>query len=85
MKDYIKIVLGLIIVVVLICNTSYQRTQIQLLEYTTTKQRALIDSISSELFIQHTIFDRYDIALEMLKEQNYEAAKQFEDCLSNVE
>ena len=41
-----------------------------------------IDSLQSELFVQQTIVNRYEIALEMLKEQNKKAADEFELILT---
>jgi hypothetical protein len=41
-----------------------------------------IDSLQSELFVQHTIVMRYEMALEMLKEENAEAAEAYELILT---
>ena len=41
-----------------------------------------IDSLQSELFVQHTINMRYEMALEMLKEENPSAAEAFELILT---
>ena len=41
-----------------------------------------IDSLQSELFVQHTIVMRYEMALEMLKEENEEAAEAYELILT---
>jgi len=41
-----------------------------------------IDSLNQELFQQQVIIGKYDIALEMLKEQNPDAAATFETILN---
>ncbi len=41
-----------------------------------------IDSLQSELFVQHTINMRYEMALEMLKEENPKAAEAYELILT---
>lgn len=41
-----------------------------------------IDSLQSELFVQQTIAMRYEIALEMLKEENPKAAEAYELILT---
>jgi hypothetical protein len=45
----------------------------------------VIDSLNSEIFIEHTTVDRYEIAIERLREENSQAADQFEECLKNIE
>ena len=42
----------------------------------------VIDSLTSELFIQQTIVGRYEIALEMLKEKNPKAGEEYELILT---
>jgi tRNA-dihydrouridine synthase len=42
----------------------------------------LIDSLQSELFVKETMIGRYEVALELLKEQNPKAADEFELILS---
>jgi hypothetical protein len=42
----------------------------------------IIDSLNSELFIQQNIVGRYEIALEMLKEENPKAGEQYELILT---
>ncbi len=42
----------------------------------------LIDSLQSELFVAQTISARYEIALELLKEENPKAAEAYELILS---
>ena len=41
-----------------------------------------IDSLQSELFVKETIIQRYEIALEMLKEENPKAAEAYELILT---
>ena len=41
-----------------------------------------IDSINSELFVQQTIVTRYEVALELLREQDKKAADKFELILT---
>ena len=41
-----------------------------------------IDSLQSELFVQQTIAMRYEMALEMLKEENPKAAEAYELILT---
>lgn len=43
------------------------------------------DSIKSELFVVDTEVNRYRIALEMLEEENYSAASEFNKRLSMTE
>lgn len=42
----------------------------------------LIDSLESELFVQQTIVTRYEVALELLKEEDKKAADKFELILT---
>ena len=42
----------------------------------------LVDSLNQEIFQQQVIIGKYDIALEMLKEQNPDAAATFETILN---
>lgn len=42
----------------------------------------IIDSLESELFVQQTIVARYEVALEILKEDDKRAADKFESILS---
>lgn len=42
----------------------------------------IIDSLTGEIFIQQTVVGRYEIALEMLKEENPKAAEQYELILN---
>ena len=41
-----------------------------------------IDSLESELFVQQTIVTRYEVALELLKEEDKKAAEKFELILT---
>ena len=41
-----------------------------------------IDSLQSELFVKETIIQRYEIALDMLKEENPKAAEAYELILT---
>lgn len=43
--------------------------------------QSTIDSLRSELFVEQTRVDRYEIALEMLKEEDSVAANKFENIL----
>jgi len=45
----------------------------------------LNDSLKNELFIEHTNVDRYEIALDRLKEEDSMSAQKFEDKLFNIE
>ncbi len=45
----------------------------------------LNDSLKNELFIEHTNVDRYEIALDRLKEEDSISAQKFEDKLFNIE
>ena len=42
----------------------------------------LIDSLESELFVQQTIVTRYEVALELLREEDKKAAEKFELILT---
>jgi len=44
-----------------------------------------VDSIKSEIFILETQLNRYQIALEMLEDENYQAASEFNKRLSMTE
>ena len=51
-------------------------------EYKYDSLKKLVDSLNQELFKQQVINGKYDIALEMLKEQNPNAAATFELILN---
>jgi hypothetical protein len=44
-----------------------------------------VDSIKSEIFVLETQLNRYQIALEMLEDENYQAASEFNKRLSMTE
>jgi hypothetical protein len=44
-----------------------------------------VDSIRSELFVLETQLNRYQIALEMLEDENHQAASEFNKRLSMTE
>jgi hypothetical protein len=44
-----------------------------------------VDSIRSEIFVLETQLNRYQIALEMLEDENYQAASEFNKRLSMTE
>jgi hypothetical protein len=44
-----------------------------------------VDSIKSELFVLETQLNRYQIALEMLEDENHQAASEFNKRLSMTE
>jgi hypothetical protein len=44
-----------------------------------------VDSIKSELFVLETQLNRYEIALEMLEDENHQAASEFNKRLSMTE
>lgn len=43
------------------------------------------DSLKYEVFIEHTNYERYEIALDLLKEEDSIAAVKFEKQLFNIE
>jgi hypothetical protein len=45
----------------------------------------VIDSISNEEFISRMNYERYEIALDKLKEEDSISADKFENCLKNTE
>ena len=51
-------------------------------EFKSDSLKKLVDSLNQELFKQQVIIGKYDIALEMLKEQNPDAAVTFETILN---
>ena len=46
-------------------------------EYKSDSLKKLVDSLNQELFQQQLVIGKYDIALEMLKEENPDAAATF--------
>jgi len=88
MKKYIGAALSLASIGMLFYIIFDQQHQIKTLTSTKSNVDSLhqvIDSLSSELFIKHTEVDRYEIAIEKLKEQNPQAAEEFDECLRNTE
>jgi hypothetical protein len=51
-------------------------------EYKSDSLKKLVDSLNQELFKQQLVIGKYDIALEMLKEENPDAAATFELILN---
>jgi hypothetical protein len=51
-------------------------------EYKSDSLKKLVDSLNQELFKQQVVIGKYDIALEMLKEENPDAAATFELILN---
>lgn len=88
MKHYFGSIVKLLTIILLVGTIYHQRVEINELKHrelgdnTTTPT---IDSLQNELFIQHTIVDRYDIALEGLRETNPTAAEQFEELYRQSE
>jgi hypothetical protein len=52
-------------------------------EFQSDSLNKLIDSLNQELFKKEVIIGKYDIALEILKESDPEAANTFESILKN--
>jgi hypothetical protein len=88
MKKYIGAALSLSSVGMLFYIIFNQKEQIQTLTSTRPNMDSIqhvIDSLHDENFIQHTELDRYDIAIERLRENYPQAAEQFDDCLKDTE
>jgi hypothetical protein len=88
MKKYIGTILSLSSIGMLFYILFNQKQQIQTLQSSKPNIDSLykvIDSLNSEVFIEHTTVDRYDIAIERLREENPQAADQFEECLKDTE
>ena len=51
-------------------------------EFKSDTLKKLVDSLNQELFKQQVVIGKYDIALEMLKEENPDAAATFETILN---
>ena len=65
-----------------------QQQHIEINKLRTTNIESLtktIDSLKSDIFVEHLIIDRYEITLERLREDNPEAAEEFEEELKNSE
>lgn len=88
MKKYIGDLLIIASFGILFYTVHSQKRQIEALKLPVSNSNSLhrvIDSLNNELFIKHLETDRYEIALEMLKEQDPKAADEFEKCLHNTE
>jgi len=88
MKKYINAALSLASVGLLfyvIHNQNYQIKTLKVQSIRVDSLNKVVDSLNSELFIKHFETDRYEIAIDMLKEQDPKAADEFEKCLHNVE
>lgn len=59
------------------------RREIKVMKSTPHIEREeVIDSLTSEIFIQETMIGRYEIAIELLKETNPKAAEEYERILT---
>jgi hypothetical protein len=88
MRKYIGTILSLTSVGMLFYIIQNQHQQIQELKSTRSNidsTQHIVDSLHDELFIKHTEVDRYEIAIEKLRENYPQAADQFDDCLRNTE
>lgn len=88
MKKYIGAILSLSSIGMLFYIIFDQQHQIKILTSTKPNMDSvqyIIDSLHDENFIQHTELDRYDIAIEKLRENYPQAADQFDECLKDTE
>jgi hypothetical protein len=88
MKKYIGAILSLSSIGMLFYIIFDQQHQIKTLTSTKPNMDSvqyIIDSLHDENFIQHTELDRYDIAIEKLRENYPQAADQFDECLKDTE
>jgi hypothetical protein len=88
MKKYIGAILSLSSVGMLFYIIFHQKEQIQTLKSSRPNIDSIqhiVDSLHDENFIQHIELDRYDIAIERLRENYPQAAEQFDDCLKDTE
>ena len=95
MKKYIGPVLSLASVGLLFYIVYNQKGQIKELKsslnattqkiQTVDSLHAVIDSLDNEVFIEHTKADRYEIALDRLKEEDSISAAMFEIYLHQTE
>jgi hypothetical protein len=88
MKKYINAILSIASVGMLFYIIFNQKEQIQTLKSSVPNIDSIhhvVDSLHDELFIKHTEVDRYEIAIEKLREDNPQAAEQFDECLKNTE
>jgi hypothetical protein len=91
MKKYINPILSLGTAAALLGAIYFQNQQIDGLKKQLEMQPVVggdiqkantIDSLQSELFVQQTIVGRYEVALELFKEQDKKAADKFELILT---
>ena len=66
----------------IIKGRDYKKTSAEL-KIKLDSAKIVIDSLRSENFIQHTTIDRYDIAIEMLKEEDPRAWEKLDWILSH--
>ena len=88
MKKHISAALSLASIGMLFYIIFNQREQITELKSTRPNIDSLhqvIDSLNNDLFIKHAEADRYEIAIDLLRENYPQAADQFDDCLKNTE
>lgn len=88
MKHYFGSIVKLLTIILLVGTIYHQRVEINELKHKELGDNTTaptIDSLQNELFIQHTIVDRYDITLERLRETNPTAAEQFEELYRQSE
>jgi hypothetical protein len=88
MKKYIGAILSLSSVGMLFYIIFDQNNQIQTLKSSRPNIDSIqhvVDSLHDENFTQHIELDRYDIAIERLRENYPQAAEQFDDCLKDTE
>jgi len=95
MKKYIKAILSLASVGMLFYIIYNQKEQIKNLKsslnhthqkiQTIDSLHKVIDSINSDLFIEHINAERYEIALDRLKTEDSLSAAIFENYLNNTE
>ena len=88
MKKYIGAALSLSSVGMLFYIIFNQKEQITTLTSTKPNVDSLqhvVDSLHDENFIQHTELDRYEIAIEILRENYPQSAEHFDECLKNTE
>lgn len=75
MKDAKYVILILVILFGIIIFQEYKISQLD------NKTTVNVDSLQNELFIKQTEVGRYEMALEMLKEEDSIAASKFENIL----
>jgi predicted RNase H-like nuclease (RuvC/YqgF family) len=95
MKKYIGPVLSLASIAMLFYIIYNQKHQIKELKTsidgsvqktrTIDSLHTVIDSLSSEVFIEHTNYERYEIALDRLRDVSPKSAEEFDLFLSTTE